>query len=218
MIKAVIFDLDGTLAYTFDDIRDSIDEMRAAYGLAPISDELLTKIVNFVARDFAKYGLETDPSDETVEEALKVYTAAYAKNYLNKTKVYEGLPEVMAKLKEDGIKLAVYSNKIDAYVKKIMIHLYGEGLFDELMGPDGITPKPDPMGAHIIAKKWGIDPSEIAFVGDSVLDMKTGVNAGMTRIAVSWGYTKTELLKEAGAEYIVDTRTELLELIEKLAK
>ncbi len=218
MIKAVIFDLDGTLAYTFEDIRDSIDEMRAAYGLGPISDELMTKIVNFVARDFAKFGLESDPSEETIDEALKIYTAAYDRNYLNKTKVYEGLPELVAKLKEEGIRLAVYSNKIDEYVKKIMIHLYGEGLFDELMGPDGIIPKPDPMGAHMIAKKWGLDPSEVAFVGDSVIDMKTGVNAGMTRIGVSWGYTTTELLKEAGAEYIVDTRPQLLELIEKLAK
>lgn len=218
MIKGIIFDLDGTLAYTFEDIRDSIDEMRAAYGLPPISDELMTKIVNFPARGFAEYGLESEPSEEKIEEALEIYVAAYDRNYLNKTKVYEGLPEVMAKLKADGLKLAVYSNKIDAYVKKIMIPLYGEGLFDVLMGPDGIRPKPDPAGANIIADKWGLDPSEIAFVGDSVLDMKTSINAGMTGIGVSWGYTKRELLSEAGAKYIVDTRPELLSLIEVLAK
>lgn len=218
MLKAAIFDLDGTLAYTFEDIRTSIDEMRHAYGLPPISDEDMIRIVNFVARDFAAQGLGGEKrSEEEINKALDIYTAAYAKHYLDKTTIYEGLPEVLKALKKDGIKLAVYSNKMDAYVKKIMIHLYGEGIFDVLMGPDGIKPKPDPMGALIIAEKWGLSPSEIAFVGDSVLDIKTGLAAGMTSIGVSWGYTKKELLKEAGAEYIVDTRPELLALLKKLS-
>ena len=73
------------------------------------------------------------------------------------------------------------------------------------------------MGALMIAEKWGLSPSEITFVGDSVLDIKTGLAAGMTSIGVSWGYTKKELLKEAGAEYIVDTRPELLALLKKLS-
>lgn len=216
MLKAAIFDLDGTLAYTFDDIRTSIDEMRKAFSLPPISDEKMIEIVNFVARDFANYGLDGKRSEEEISHALDIYTAAYDKHYLDKTTIYDGLPEVLDALKSDGIKLAVYSNKIDAYVKKIMIHLYGDGIFDVLMGPDGIKPKPDPMGALMIAEKWGLSPAEMAFVGDSVLDIKTGVSAGMTSIGVSWGYTKPELLKEAGAMYIVDTRPELLALLEKL--
>ncbi len=220
MIKAAIFDLDGTLAYTFDDIRSSIDDMRAAYGVEPISDEKMTEIVNYVARDFAKFGLGLDkePTEQMIDEALAIYTEAYDRHYLDTTRIYDGLPEVMETLKKNGMKLAVYSNKIDAYVKMIMTKLYGHKLFDVLMGPDGITPKPDPMGALMIADKWGLKPEEVVFVGDSILDMKTGVSAGMTPIAVSWGYTKVENLKAAGAKYIVDTRPELEELLLNLMK
>ncbi|MGN1094809.1 MAG: HAD family hydrolase, partial [Eubacteriales bacterium] len=218
MIKAVIFDLDGTLAYTFDDIRTAMDAMRAAYGLPPISTEELTRIVNFTTRDFATEGLEGKvKTEEEIKDAMKIYSAAYAECYLDTTRVYDGLPEALASLKEKGIKLAVYSNKMEKFVKAIMLKIYGEGVFDILKGPDGIKPKPDPMGALIIAKEWGLAPSEISFVGDSVLDMKTGNDAGMTSIGVLWGYTKRELLENAGADHIVDTVPELASLIEKLA-
>jgi phosphoglycolate phosphatase len=217
MIKAVIFDLDGTLANTFDDLRSSIDDMRAAFGLGPISLEQMNSFINASLRGFAEGGLGGERTEEELEKAMKIYVDAYAVHYLEKTCIYEGLPEVLQKLKEGGAKLAVYSNKMAEYVKKICVKLYGSEIFDILMGPDGIIPKPDPMGALIVAKKWGIDPSEIAYVGDSVTDMKTGLAAGMHTIGVSWGFTARKDLEDAGAHYIVDTRAELFELLNKLA-
>ena len=205
MIKAVIFDLDGTLANTFDDLRSSIDDMRAAFGLGPISTEQMTSFINASLRGFAEGGLGIKGPDEVIEKAMNIYLDAYAKHYIEKTCVYEGLPELIGKLKENGVKLAVYSNKMTDYVQKIIIKLYGEDVFDVLMGPDGIIPKPDPMGALIVAEKWGIAPTDIAYVGDSVTDMKTGLAAGMHTFGVSWGFTAKADLEAAGAHRIADT-------------
>lgn len=205
MIKAVIFDLDGTLANTFDDLRASIDDMRAAFGMGPISLEQMTSFINASLRGFAEGGLGGERSEEDIQKAMQIYLNAYAKHYIEKTCAYDGLEALLAKLKENGVRLAVYSNKMTDYVQKIIIKLYGEDVFDILMGPDGITPKPDPMGALIVAEKWGIDPSEVAYVGDSVTDMKTGLAAGMHTIGVSWGFTERNDLVSAGAHRIADS-------------
>lgn len=216
MIKAVIFDLDGTLANTFDDLRSSIDDMRAAFGMGPISLEQMNSFINASLRGFAEGGLGGELTEEELEKAMKIYVDAYAKHYLEKTCAYDGLNELLDGLRKKGIRLAVYSNKMADYVKKICIKLYGEDTFEVLMGPDGITPKPDPMGALIAAEKMGVSPAETAYVGDSVTDMKTGLAAKMHTIAVSWGYTDRALLLEAGAHRIADTVSELYDILESL--
>lgn len=216
MIKAVVFDLDGTLANTFDDLRSSIDDMRAAFGLGPISLEHMTSFINASLRGFAECGLGGERTEEEIVKAMQIYVDAYAKHYLEKTCIYEGLPELLAKLKENGVRLAIYSNKMADYVKKIAIKLYGEDTFEVLMGPDGIVPKPDPMGALLAAERMGVCPADVAYVGDSVTDMKTGLAAGMHTIGVSWGFTKREDLVEAGAHKIADTVDELYEILSAL--
>ena len=213
MIKAVVFDLDGTLANTFDDLRASIDDMRAAYGLGPVSLEQMTSFINASLRGFAEGGLGAEiagkMTDAEIEKAMEIYCRAYAVHYIEKTCIYAGLPELLASLKSKGIHLAVYSNKMADYVVKICEKLYGKETFEVLMGPDGITPKPDPMGALIAARKMGVSPADVAYVGDSVTDMKTGLAAGMNTIGVSWGFTAREDLVNAGAHKIADTVDEL---------
>ena len=209
MIKAVVFDLDGTLANTFDDLRASIDDMRAAYGLGPISLEQMTSFINASLRGFAEGGLGGERTEEEIQKAMEIYCDAYSKHYIEKTCIYEGLPELLASLKAKGVRLAVYSNKMAEYVVKICEKLYGKETFEVLMGPDGITPKPNPMGALIAAEKMGVSPADVAYVGDSVTDMKTGLAAGMHTIGVSWGFTAREDLVNAGAHKIADTVDEL---------
>ena len=216
MIKAVVFDLDGTLANTFDDLRASIDDMRAAYGLGPISLEQMTSFINASLRGFAEGGLGGERTEEEILNAMEIYRSAYAKHYLEKTCVYAGLPELLACLKEKGVRLSVYSNKMADYVVKICKKLYGEDTFEVLMGPDGIVPKPDPMGALIAAEKMGVSTADVAYVGDSVTDMKTGLAAGMHTIGVSWGFTAREDLVAAGAHKIADTVDELYEILASL--
>ena len=185
-----------------------ISAIQADIQSCAISQQM-TSFINASLRGFAEGGLGGERTEEELEKAMQIYRDAYAVHYLEKTCIYEGLPEVLEKLKEGGARLAVYSNKMAEYVEKISLRLYGEGMFDILMGPDGIIPKPDPMGALIVAEKWGIDPSEIAYVGDSVTDMKTGLAAGMHTIGVSWGFTAREDLVNAGAHKIADTVDEL---------
>ena len=216
MIKAVVFDLDGTLANTFDDLRSSIDDMRAAYGLGPISLEQMTSFINASLRGFAEGGLGGERTEEEILNAMEIYRSAYAKHYLEKTCVYAGLPELLASLKEKGVRLSVYSNKMADYVVKICKKLYGEDTFEVLMGPDGIVPKPDPMGALIAAEKMGVSAADVAYVGDSVTDMKTGLAAGMHTIGVSWGFTARRDLVDAGAHKIADTVDELYEILASL--
>ena len=216
MIKAVVFDLDGTLANTFEDLRSSIDDMRAAFGMGPISYEQMTSFINASLRGFAEGGLGGERTEEEIQKAMQIYCDAYAVHYIEKTCIYEGLPELLASLREKGIKLAVYSNKMAEYVVKICQKLYGKETFEVLMGPDGITPKPDPMGALIAAEKMGVSPAETAYVGDSVTDMKTGLAAGMNTIGVSWGFTAREDLVNAGAHKIADTVEGLGEILASL--
>ena len=216
MIKAVVFDLDGTLANTFDDLRSSIDDMRAAFGMGPISTEQMTSFINASLRGFAEGGLGGERTEEEIQKAMQIYVDAYAKHYIEKTCIYEGLPELLASLRANGVKVAVYSNKMAEYVKKICIKLYGEETFEILMGPDGITPKPDPMGALIAAEKMGVTPAETAYVGDSVTDMKTGLAAGMYTIGVSWGFTAREDLVAAGAMAIADKVEDLGNILKNL--
>ena len=209
MIKAVVFDLDGTLANTYEDLRASIDDMRAAFGLGPISVEQMNSFINASLRGFAEGGLGGERTEEEIAKAMQIYLDAYAKHYIEKTCIYEGLPKLLASLREKGIHLSVYSNKMAEYVKKIIIKLYGENVFEVLMGPDGITPKPHPMGALIAAEKMGVAPADVAYIGDSVTDMKTGLAAGMHTIGVSWGFTAKADLEAAGAHKIADTVEEL---------
>ena len=216
MIKAVVFDLDGTLANTFDDLRASIDDMRAAYGLGPISLEQMTSFINASLRGFAEGGLGGERTEEEIQKAMEIYCDAYAKHYIEKTCIYEGLPELLASLKAKGVHLAVYSNKMAEYVVKICEKLYGKDTFEVLMGPDGITPKPNPMGALIAAEKMGVSPADVAYVGDSVTDMKTGLAAGMHTVGVSWGFTAREDLVSAGAHKIADTVDGLHEILTSL--
>jgi phosphoglycolate phosphatase len=102
------------------------------------------------------------------------------------------------------------------YVVKICEKLYGKDTFEVLMGPDGITPKPNPMGALIAAEKMGVSPADVAYVGDSVTDMKTGLAAGMHTVGVSWGFTAREDLVSAGAHKIADTVDGLREILTSL--
>ncbi len=216
MVKAVIFDLDGTLAYTYQDIRDSIDELRGEYGLGPVPDGLMQSVVNLVIEDIVLYVLEGKIGTDGIPLAVAKYNSIYERRYLCKTAPYEGLPDTLAALKREGVRLGVYSNKTEAYVKDIINSIYDGSLFDFLKGPDGIKPKPDPMGALLLAQWWGISPSEIAYVGDSVLDVRTGKAAEMTVIGAAWGYTDSDVLKNEGADYVIKSTKELLPLLEKL--
>lgn len=216
MIKAAIFDFDGTLANTMPDLVTSLNQMRAHFGYAPITETDVLRAVNNATPKYVRLCLPDDFDESRMQEAMDAYFAAYAVYHLDRTAPYAGIPNLLTKLKSDGIRLAVMSNKDDGHVKEMTEALF-PGMFDSAWGTvDGIPVKPNPARAFLIAKEFGVKPDETVFIGDSDFDMITAVNAGMVPVGVSWGYRDSETLSKGGAAYIADDTDKLYDIIKSL--
>lgn len=214
-MKAVIFDLDGTLADTVGDLSTAMNSMLAHYGYPQQDEPGILKHINNGAYEFVKGCLPEDKrSDEEVRAAREIYSGYYAESYCDKTYAYDGMKEMCAELKRRELKLAVLSNKQDSFAKIIIEKLFS-GIFDIVMGgqPDNFPLKPDPAAAIFIAGRFNAYPRECLYVGDSDVDMKTSVKAGMNAVGVSWGYRSEEILVRAGAEHIIRSAEGLLALV-----
>ncbi len=216
MIKAIIFDLDGTLADTMNDLGTAMNAMLRSYGYSERTREELISFINKGARYFVwkslPDGLTDDPESDTVTAAMKIYSENYAKCYLDKTAEYEGITEALTKLKARGVKMGVLSNKPDRFVKEIVEKLFPD-MFVCAYGQTDLPVKPDPAAALMVAEKLGVSHSECAFVGDSDIDMTTAINAEMLPVGVSWGYRPEECLESAGAKVIIRKAADFEKLI-----
>jgi len=214
-VKAVIFDLDGTLADTMDDITASLNMMLRSCLYPERSREEAVSFINRGARNLVRMALpkEKQSDEEEVERCLKIYNGFYAVHYLDTIRLYGGIYELCEKLNSSGIKLAVLSNKPHRFVTEIIEKLM-PGIFCEAIGQkDGLPHKPDPTVPLMIAEKLGAKPGEVVFCGDSDVDMTTAHNAGMIPIAVSWGYRSEDVLRAAGAKYMAHDAAELESII-----
>lgn len=213
MIKAAIFDFDGTLANTLPDLCASLNWMRAHFGYGPIAEVDVLRAVNNATARFLRMCLPEDFDEARMDEAIEAYFAAYAKHYLDKTAPYAGLSDLLARLRADGFRLAVMSNKDDEHVKEMTETLF-PGLFDAVWGTvEGIPVKPDPARALLIAEDFGFKTDEVAFIGDSDVDMTTAKRAGMLPVGVSWGYRSADVLREAGAACVAEDADDLYKII-----
>ena len=146
-------------------------------------------------------------------ETLAAFRAYYQDHCQIKTKVYDGLLDMLSELKEKGVKMAVVSNKPDAAVKKLNREYFGDRL-DYAVGPsDGVRCKPYPDMAEEALRALGVEKKDAVFVGDSEVDVQTGLNAGLDVIAVSWGFRSREVVIEAGASKIADDAHQLEKFI-----
>lgn len=214
-IKAVIFDLDGTIADTIDAIQHGINLTMKQLGYPESTREDVVAHINNGARQLIRRSLpEHLQSDEAkLNEALALYNEMYTKVYTETDTPYEGIPEVFAELKARSYRLAILSNKQDTFVPVLTEALLPKGSYAVARGQrPGAPTKPDPTVPLEIASILGAEPYECALVGDSNVDMITAKNAGMTAVGVSWGYRPVEVLLEAGADVIVHKPSELLEL------
>lgn len=213
MAYGIIFDLDGTLADTMDDLKTAMNSTLAILGYEPRTKFELLNFINNGSREFVRRSLPTAVQTENfiIDSALEIYGQEYEKCFCDKTRAFTGIYEAVQVLKNEKFKLAVLSNKPDKFVKTIVAKLFGFDAFDFVLGQSDLPHKPDPASALFVAKMIGVKPNKCIFVGDSDVDIKTAINAGMRSIGVSWGYRSVELLTETGANYIAESPNQIIE-------
>ena len=186
MIKVLIFDLDGTLANTLEAIRHGLNLTMKKYGFPEHSYNDVMKMVGNGAKNLIRYAcpegtFKDDVDDKYLLEIFHEYDAMYSNTYIDTQECYTGIPEALKKFKDSGYKIAILSNKQDLFVKELAKILLPEGIIDYAEGQTNMPIKPDPTTALRIAKRFGVQPSECAFIGDSDVDIKTAKNANMLR-------------------------------------
>jgi len=214
---AVLFDLDGTLLDTLEDIADAANGVlaRHRYPIHPL--DAYRYFVGEGARTLVRRVLPAEArDDETVDRMYAEFRAGYALNWKAKTKPYVGIPEMLDGVVERGLKLAVLSNKPDDFTRKCVAELLPHWTFDAVLGHhDGIPPKPDPTGALEVARGLFVPGYRIVYLGDSSIDMKTALASGMYGVGVLWGFRSRVELEASGARVVIEKPRELFELLDR---
>ena len=212
-IKTVIFDLDGTLLYSLEDLKDSVNFVMKKHGFREYTIDEVREAIGNGVRLLMERVLPKDIDKNLFEECLSEFKENYSKNMYNKTKPYDGVLDMLKALREEGYKIAVLSNKFDSAVKELSSKYFGE-LVDLAVGQkEGVKEKPSPLGIQEIAKELDTDVETCIMVGDSEVDIQTANNAGIDCISVTWGYKNIDFLYDNGATKLVYAPEDILELL-----
>jgi phosphoglycolate phosphatase len=216
-IKAILFDLDGTLLNTLEDLADAMNRVLRArdYPTHPI--EAYRYFVGNGSRMLVSRALpEGRRSREEVDYCLEAFLRDYGENWMVKTRPYAGVSAMLDGLVRYGCKIAVLSNKKDEITKKSVSRLLSRWSFDAVAGQrDEVPVKPDPTAALQIAAQLKISPDDFIYVGDSAVDMETAIAAGMFAVGALWGFRTAEELLTGGAKTLISQPEELLEVLLK---
>ena len=212
--KATIFDMDGTLVDTLADLHDSVNEMLANYNF-PL--RTLDEVRQFVGNGARKLMIRSLPADKAafVDEALNFYNKCYARNCLNKIKPYAGIMELLTTLEAKKIPLGICTNKQHFAAVEIAEKILAPIKFSYVSGDEPNQPrKPDPTRALEGAKLFSVAPNEVAYFGDTAIDIQTALNAGFLAVGVTWGFRPRSELIESGAKVIIDAPQEIFQRID----
>ncbi|NJD04223.1 MAG: HAD family hydrolase [Ruminiclostridium sp.] len=213
--KAVLFDLDGTLLDTIDDLSDSANAVLAASGFPTHKTEAYKYFVGDGVRELIARALPESHRDKvTIESSLAAMRLEYRMRWADKTRPYKGIPQLLDALVENNIKMAILSNKADEFTQLIVKKLLPGWKFEAVFGESPAIPKkPDPAGAFKISDLLGIPAGEFLYLGDTNVDMKTAVLAGMYPVGALWGFRKPDELVEGGARVLIPIPEALLDLL-----
>lgn len=212
---AVLFDLDGTLLDTIEDLTDSMNAALAKLGLPPVTVAQCKYFVGDGAVNFVTRSLPADRQDkQTVEKMCDLYRQEYSRGWAVKTRPYEGIEAMLDGLAAKGLKMAVLSNKPDEFTKLMVTRMLGRWQFAAVAGERaGVPKKPDPGAAREVARQMGIGPERFLYVGDTNTDMKTANGAGMHAVGALWGFRTAQELLDNGAKVLIKHPTDLLNLL-----
>ena len=209
----IIFDLDGTLLNTLDDLMDSLNVALTNRGYEPRTYEEVRSFVGNGVRKLVERALPIHSTEEEIEQCLADFTQHYKLNMQNKTRPYDGIMILLMELNRFGYKLGIVSNKFDSAVKKLSKEYFGDLIKVAIGESPTVKKKPAPDSIFTAIKELDSDINKTIFVGDSDTDVQTAKNAGIPCVGVTWGFRTREVLRNEGADYIIDTPKELLTII-----
>jgi len=210
---AVIFDLDGTLLDTLEDLTDSLNFILKQHGLPEKTLVEVRDLVGNGASRLIKSAIPAQPDSCLFDSCLKGFKAHYEGNAENKTRPYPGITTLVRSLFADGYRLAVVSNKPDAVANKLIRKWFGAYIGITAGEHGGAPRKPDPAMVYSVTQRLGAAPERALYVGDSEIDVLTARNAGVDFIGVTWGFRDRGTLLKAGANILIDAPGDLLKFI-----
>lgn len=216
MARAVLFDLDGTLLDTLDDIASAGNAALAAEGFPGHPAQAYRWFIGDGVPNLVRRALPADAARDAalVDRCCERFREAYEHSWNVHTRPYDGVLELVGRIAAKGVPMAVLSNKPHDFTGKCVEEYFPPGLFRVVAGDrPGIARKPDPAGALAIAASLGVEPAAIAYLGDSLVDMTTAVRAGMDPIGAGWGFRTVQELRAHGARRVLDHPLELLDVL-----
>ena len=218
MYKACIFDLDGTLTDTLESLTYSVNTTLRELQLGQITPEQCKAFVGSGARRLIERSLQAagDSEAKRIEEAMEVYGRIFKKYCTYHVAPYDGIVDMLRELKEQGVQLAVLSNKPHPQTQDVVATFFDEGTFSRVYGQqEGVPRKPDPKALHMLLEELGVSREECLYIGDSDVDMQTGCAAGVPTVGVTWGFRSRDVLATHGATYLVDKPEEIISIVKE---
>ena len=213
--QAILFDLDGTLLDTVDDLGDSMNILLERAGWPQHDMETYKFFIGDGVENLVRRALpEAQRDGATVASYVEAFRAEYDQRWANKTELYPGVPELLDALTGRKIKMAILSNKMDDFTQRVVAKLLSQWRFEVILGAQPDAPKkPDPTTALQVAKRLGLSPGDFLYLGDTKVDMMTATAAGMYAVGALWGFRPAEELTSSGAKTLIEKPPDLLGLL-----
>ncbi len=212
--RAVIFDLDGTLLDTIDDIAGSMNSVLRSHEFPTHPVDRYKIMVGDGMEMLVRRALPREADDSTLQACVREMETAYSENWDTFTKPYPGVETMLRYLTGRGLRMSVLSNKSHNFAELMVSRLLPEWEFEMVLGArDGVPKKPDPKAALEIAEALSINPSQVLYLGDTNTDMKTAVASGMFAVGVLWGFRDVKELLESGAQMLLEKPENITEVL-----
>lgn len=214
MRKLVIFDLDGTLLYTLEDLTDSVNYALELYGYGKRSLDEISSFVGNGVEQLMRQAVPSDLEEQDFEQCYASFKKYYSEHCCEKTRPYDGVEETLKILKSRDVIVGIVSNKFQDAAEDVCEH-YFEGLYDIVVGEsDKCRRKPAPDGIDMICNKYNVDKEDVLFFGDSEVDIKTAENADVYCVSVLWGFRDRDFLAKNGAKIFISNPLDIADVID----